>query len=74
MTQSELGAVVHAHAGTVSRWEAGTRAPDQWQQQILRMLQEAVRRRPEVADEAKAAIDSGATARALGILLSAASE
>ena len=64
--------LVHAHPGTVSRWENGVHEPDEWQTEIMAKLQQAVISKPEAADSAKDALVAGAIGVALGILLAEA--
>lgn len=69
VTQEQFGQLVHAHAGTVSRWENGTRAPDVWQQHILDCISESVRADPGRAAGVEALIRAGLFPAALSSLL-----
>jgi DNA-binding XRE family transcriptional regulator len=71
LTQSQFGMLIHAHPGTVSRWERGTMSPDEWQLALLTQMHRSSSARPETADRALELLGAGLIAAALGVLLGA---
>lgn len=75
MTQAQFGALLNAHFVTVSRWESGTMAPDDYQRSMLEQFSAIEeRRRQKVGDTVKGALIGASIAVAVFILLRAAQQ
>jgi len=70
LTQAQFGLLVHAHANTVWRWEKGDLEPDDWQDDLMDDLADAVRRADaERLDKVAMLVGAGLAGAALGVLL-----
>lgn len=74
ITQAELGAFIGISNSTMHKWERGLLRPNDWQAAMLDACAEAERRVPKVLKQAAKTLYSQGYARALYVILAAATE
>lgn len=74
LTQSQFADLLGVHAMTVSKWERGVIRPMPYQRLLLVALQRAVRRRSDVGEQIREALDNIGPIYALSRALAASFE